>query len=206
MKKFDHEQVTQTYRRYAPFYDRVFGGVLEGGRRLMCDSVRATEPQRLLEIGVGTGLTLFRYPSATHVTGIDISTEMLARAHLRAHAMPERRISLVRMNAEALAFCDGAFDCVTLPYVLSVTPDPMKLVNEARRVCRYGGDIFILNHFSGSRFWKPFEWMLGSTAGTVGFRSRFDYAENILVHDWMILSIRPVNVMGLSKLIHVRNV
>jgi len=92
----------------------------------------------VLEIGVGTGLTLGRYPRCAEIHGIDVSGQMLRRARRRIARLAGRRIHLVHMDAEAMAFPDGAFDCVTLPYVLSVTPDPWRLVAEARRVCRPG--------------------------------------------------------------------
>lgn len=205
MRTFTDRHVASTYRRYAPIYDLVFGSVLEAGRRQLCASIQSLAPERLLEIGIGTGLTIFRYPPSTRLVGIDISTEMLQRAVVRAQELPDRDVSLLQMNAEALAFADGAFDCVTLPYVLSVTPNPHRLVAEARRVCAPGGDIFILNHFSGSRIWKPLEWLVGPAADKIGFRSHFGFEENVLCHDWQVLSVRTVNLMGLSKLVHVRN-
>jgi phosphatidylethanolamine/phosphatidyl-N-methylethanolamine N-methyltransferase len=205
MPDFTERHVTRTYRRYAPVYDVVFGGTLESGRRRLCEAVCGVAPRRLLEVGVGTGLTLARYPASTALVGIDISQEMLDRAQQRAADLPDRSVSLLRMSGEALAFDDASFDCVTLPYVLSVTPDPHRLVAEARRVCAPGGHIFIVNHFSGSPVWKPLEWLVGPVAGSIGFRSRFDYAEHVLAHDWQVLSVKSVNLMGLSKLVHLRN-
>lgn len=205
MQSFDERHVDQAYRRYAPIYDLVFGGVLEGGRRRLAEQVRRLAPKRLLEVGVGTGLTLFDYPVDTEVVGVDLSEPMLMRAQQRARQLRERSVTLMLMNGESLAFADGTFDCVTLPYVLSVTPDPRRLVAEARRVCAPGGDLFIINHFSGSRFWRPLERLVGSAADRIGFRSNFDYAEHVLAHDWTVLSVRPVNLLGLSRLVHLRN-
>lgn len=199
------DSVVRTYGRYAPWYDWIFGAVLEPGRRHLARTVQQLAPGTLLEVGVGTGLTLARYPAATHVTGIDISEDMLVRARQRAARLPQRRIELHAMDAERMAFADASFDCVVLPYVLSVTPDPARLVAELRRVCRPGGHIVILNHFSGSRFWWWLERCVTTLADRIGFRSDFSYEAHVLAHDWEVVSVRPVNLFGLSRLVVVRN-
>ena len=197
--------VVRAYRRYAPVYDRIFGGVLDPGRRALADAVRELEPASLLEVGVGTGLMLARYPEATRVVGVDLSMEMLAKASARVPALADRDIRLEVMDAEALTFPDGAFDCVTVPYVLSVTPDPQRLVAEVRRVCRAGGTILILNHFSGSRFWWLLERVVKPVPGEVGFRSDFELTDEISRYDWKVEWMKSVNLFGLSKLVSIRN-
>jgi len=197
--------VVRAYRRYAPVYDRIFGGVLDPGRRALADAVRELKPASLLEVGVGTGLMLARYPEATRVVGVDLSMEMLAKASARVPALADRDIRLEVMDAEALTFPDGAFDCVTVPYVLSVTPDPQRLVAEVRRVCRVGGTILILNHFSGSRFWWLLERVVKPVPGEVGFRSDFELAAEISRYDWKVEWMKSVNLFGLSKLVSIRN-
>ncbi len=200
------QDVEHTYGNYARFYDLVFGAVLEGGRRRMCEAVRALAPATLLEVGVGTGLTLQQYPAATGVTGIDISRDMLRHAQRRAAELPERRIALHCMDAEQLAFADGAFDCVTLPYVLSVTPDPARLTAELRRVCKPGGDIFVLNHFSGGNaVWAPLEGLVSGLAARIGFRSDFPFEPYMQHPDWTVTSISKVNLLGLTTLVHLKN-
>jgi phosphatidylethanolamine/phosphatidyl-N-methylethanolamine N-methyltransferase len=86
-----------------------------------------------------------------------------------------------------------------------VTPSPARLVAEARRVCKPDGRILVLNHFSGSRFWWVTERALRSVADRVGFRSDFRYEDHVLVHDWEVLSLRSVNLFGLSRLVEIRN-
>jgi phosphatidylethanolamine/phosphatidyl-N-methylethanolamine N-methyltransferase len=198
-------ELINTYRRYAPLYDLLFGSVLEQGRRRMAALVDELKPASLLEIGVGTGLTLFRYPQESAVVGIDISSEMLSRAQAKADRLSGRNITLLTMDAEHLRFPDHSFDCVTLPYVLSVTPNPQRLIQELRRVCKPDGTILILNHFSGSRFWWFLERVVRPLADKVGFRSDFSLKEYVLAHDWKIESMQSVNPFGLSKLIAIRN-
>lgn len=197
--------VVSTYDKFAPLYDRVFGRVLGPGRQLMAEATSALRPESILEVGVGTGLTLAGYPATSRVVGIDLSPDMLDRARQRASAMPERDIQLQAMNAERMEFADASFDCVTVPYVLSVTPNPDRLVQEIRRVCKPDGSILVVNHFSGSGFWWLMERAVRSVADRVGFRSDFDYDRHILSHDWEVVSVRSVNLFGLSRLVVLRN-
>jgi phosphatidylethanolamine/phosphatidyl-N-methylethanolamine N-methyltransferase len=198
--------VIRAYRRYAPIYDWLFGASLAPGRRAMATAVHGLKARSVLEVGVGTGLTLPHYPAHCRIVGIDLCEQMLYRARNRAMRYPERRIELESMDAENMSFADGSFDCVTVPYVLSVTPNPAGLISEVRRVCRTNGTILIVNHFTGSRFWRLFEDAIGKAAERVGFRSSFDFDQHIAAHDWEILSVRAVNVLGLSRMVTIRNV
>lgn len=205
MNPISVDNVVDTYRFYAPLYDRLFGAVLEPGRHALTDAVCTMRPNSVLEVGVGTGLTLERYPDSASIVGIDISHEMLDIARERADKLPGRSIHLAAMNAEAMDFPDACFDCIAIPYVLSVTPNPERLVAEIRRVCRKGGAILILNHFSGSRFWWFLERAVRSLANRIGFRSDFCFDEQILKYNWEILSVKKVNFLGLSRLVVIRN-
>ena len=206
MPPISADNVVNTYRFYAPFYDSLFGAVLEPGRRALTAAACAIRPTSILEVGVGTGLTLSRYPASSSVIGIDISDDMLDIARERAEkSLSGRNIHLAAMNAEAMDFPDGSFDCVAIPYVLSVTPHPERLVAEIRRVCRKGGTILILNHFSGSRFWWFLERAVRSLANRIGFRSDFCFDEQILKYDWEIQSVKKANLFGLSRLVTIRN-
>lgn len=171
----------------------------------MTDKVASLDPDTILEVGVGTGLTLARYPARSAVVGIDISHHMLEVARERAKSLPDRNIQLMAMDAELMDFPDNCFDCVAIPYVLSVTPNPARLVAEIRRVCRKDGTILILNHFSGSRVWWFLERAVRSLADKIGFRSDFSYDEQILNYDWEVISVNKVNLFGLSRLVTIRN-
>ncbi len=197
--------IVRTYDRFAPLYDKIFGRVLEPGRKLLAQALTALNPPSALEVGVGTGLTLAGYPASTRLAGIDFSPDMLERAQRRAAALAGRDIRLQVMNAERMDFPDNSFDCVTVPYVLSVTPNPPRLVHEIRRVCKPDGVIIILNHFSGSGFWWLMERAVRSAAEHVGFRSDFDYHRHILAYDWEVVSAQKVNLFGLSRLVVLRN-
>jgi phosphatidylethanolamine/phosphatidyl-N-methylethanolamine N-methyltransferase len=206
MANLSPESVVRTYRRYAPLYDKIFGAVLEPGRVKLACAVVAACPATILEVGVGTGLLLPRYPLASIVVGIDISADMLEIAKKRVATLEPRDIRLLQSDAEVLNFPDDSFDCVTVPYVLSVTPNPEKLVAEIRRVCKKDGTILILNHFSGNHFWWFLERALRTVADKIGFRSDFSYESQILCHDWQVESVQHTNLFGLSRLVTIRNV
>jgi phosphatidylethanolamine/phosphatidyl-N-methylethanolamine N-methyltransferase len=198
-------QVERSYRRYAPVYDWLFGATLGPGRAAMTQLVSGLAPERILELGVGTGLTLGQYPKQARITGIDVSTDMLASARSRVASHDQARIDLRVMDAEDMDFADASFDCVTLPYVLSVTPHPERMVAQVRRVCRPGGDIVIVNHFSGQPPWRALETALRPLAGWLGFRTDFGLEQHVLRHSWKVLSVQPTNMFALSRLIHIRN-
>jgi len=142
------ETIERAYRRYARGYDRYFGAVLEPGRRAVIERMRPLPGERVLEVGVGTGLSLPLYPPGVSVYGIDLSADMLALAQARlARERLPQVAGLARMDGERMAFADASFDKVVAMYVVSVASDPARLVDEMRRVCRPGGELFIVNHF-----------------------------------------------------------
>lgn len=141
------DTVKAAYRRYAHMYDTLFGPVLQPGRRAIMGHLRLKPGDRVLEVGVGTGLALPMYPADVKVTGIDVSGEMLGRARARvAERELENVEALLEMDAQAMAFPDASFDKVVAMYVVSVVENPAKLLDELHRVCRPDGEIFLVNH------------------------------------------------------------
>ena len=102
---------------------------------------------RVLEVGVGTGINAALYPRDCSVTGIDLSSSMLEKARERVARKGVRNVRLLQMDAADLKFADDSFDIVYAPYLISVVPDPVAVAREMRRVCRPGGRIIFLNHF-----------------------------------------------------------
>jgi phosphatidylethanolamine/phosphatidyl-N-methylethanolamine N-methyltransferase len=200
----NRHDILRAYARYAPVYDLVFGRALDNGRRALLRAVAAEPVMRLLEVGVGTGLTLHRYPRDAQIVGLDLSPSMLEQARRSVEKKGLRDVTLVCGDAEALPFADGSFDCVTLPYVLSVTPNPQRLMDELRRVCTPGGRILIVNHFRGAGGWGWAESMVSSFADRVGFDSQLDMNSAFNGHAHNIERVDGVN-FGLSKLVVIRN-
>jgi phosphatidylethanolamine/phosphatidyl-N-methylethanolamine N-methyltransferase len=196
--------VKSSYRRWARVYDAVFGAVLEDGRRKMIAQVNALQPKRLLEMGVGTGLLLPKYPRDTEVIGVDISEEMLALAEQKIAEKNLHNASVQLDDCERLSFADRSFDCVVLPYILSVTPHPRALIEEAIRVCKPEGHVIIANHFSGSKTWAALEKIAAPVAAKIGFRSSFSYDEHVLQTPLSVLNVERANLLGLSKVVVAR--
>src|SRR5919197_2905502 len=143
----ENDFVARVYENLAWVYDIVFGPALHPGR---VDAIRrmAIGPgDRVLEVGVGTGINAALYPKHCSVTGIDLSSSMLEKARDRIARKGVRNVRVMEMDAANLKFADDSFDIVYAPYVISVVPDPVSVAQEMRRVCRPGGRIIILNHF-----------------------------------------------------------
>ncbi len=198
----DIDGVRDAYRRYAHLYDRWFGKIFHPGRKLAIDQMGIKPGDRVLEVGVGTGLSLPEYPEGVEVTGIDVSPEMIDQARDRAKAAEMDNVSLAEMDAEAMDLADGSFDHVVAMYVLSVAPNPRKVVDEMRRVCKPGGDLFIVNHF---RHQNPLisgiERLLAPLSGLVGFRPDFAFDEFVQQTDLQVLETHPVNLFGYWTLV-----
>jgi phosphatidylethanolamine/phosphatidyl-N-methylethanolamine N-methyltransferase len=170
------EAVKTAYRRYARIYDVIFGAVLQPGRRAVLEALKLRPGDRVLEVGVGTGISLPLYPRDVRITGIDVSREMLEKARARvARAKLTNIEALLEMDAEAMAFPDASFDKVVAMYVVSVVPRPEKLLEELHRVCRPDGDIFIVNHFqSDNPIIGGLERVLAGFSSQIGFNPDLD--------------------------------
>src|SRR5581483_3139066 len=146
----ENDFVANVYEKLASVYDIVFGPVLHPGRVDAIRRMGIRPGDRVLEVGVGTGINAALYPRDCAVTGIDLSSSMLEKAHDRIARKGVRNVRLMQMDAASLKFADDTFDIVYAPYVISVVPDPVGVAREMRRVCRPGGRIIILNHFCSS--------------------------------------------------------
>ncbi|MCF8093939.1 MAG: methyltransferase domain-containing protein [Desulfobacteraceae bacterium] len=204
----DKTTVIKAYKRYAKNYDRIFGKIFEHGRRVLVDKMRAEAGQRLLEVGVGTGLSLPLYPEGVSVVGIDISPHMLWLAKNYIHdggADGTRHLSL--MDAQQMSFADNSFDKVALMYVVTVVPRPDLMMAEVARVCRPGGDIFVLNHFSNHRLIpRMVEKAMLPFRNLLGFSPRFSMEAFLEENPLQVVDTCQVNLMGYWTLIHARNI
>lgn len=142
------EAVNTSYKRWAPVYDKTFGNITGPGRRKAVTYINGSQG-KVLEVGVGTGLSLPDYARHLEITGIDFSAEMLAKAQRK---VAEANLSHVRelrqMDARQLDYPDGVFDTVVAMYLVSVVPEPEKVIREMARVCKPGGQVLIVNHFA----------------------------------------------------------
>jgi phosphatidylethanolamine/phosphatidyl-N-methylethanolamine N-methyltransferase len=173
------ETVKAAYRRYAGFYDALFGPVLQPGRTAVVDALGCRPGDRVLEVGVGTGLSLPLYPPSVRVTGVDVSREMLERARVRVAKRNFAHVeALLEMDAEAMSFADASFDKVVAMYVVSVVANPARLLAELHRVCKPDGEIFLVNHVrSDNPLLGALEKGLARFSDKLGFRPDFELRE-----------------------------
>ncbi|MEW6543894.1 MAG: methyltransferase domain-containing protein [Nitrospirota bacterium] len=168
----DLEKVERVYSNYAGFYDQVFGRIFHESREAAVRRLGVKPGEQILEVGVGTGLSLPVYPRHCRVVGIDLSAGMLEKAEARVRAYGLQHVELVRMDAGRMEFPDDAFDTVMAAYVVTAVPDYRKVVNEMIRVCRPGGRIVMLNHFSnGNKLIAAVEKAISPLCKHIGFRT-----------------------------------
>lgn len=201
------EAIKKAYRRYARLYDVYFGALFHPGRKAVLERLQCRPGERVLEVGVGTGLSLPLYPEGVHVTGIDVSPEMLERARARtAREAGERDIELYVMDAERMSFPADSFDKVIAMYVVSVVPHPRRLVDEMRRVCKPDGEIYIVNHFhSLNPIVGGVETLLAPLARLLGFHPDFRLDTFVRNTRLEIVERQPVNLFGYWNLLLARN-
>lgn len=198
----DLRTVESAYARLSRHYDLLFERVFNGGRKRMFRDIPARPRARVLEVGVGTGLSLPLYSRDARVVGIDFSPAMLRFAAERIRRDRLRNVALARMDATRLVFPDETFDAVIAAYVISATPDPERVIGEMWRVCKTGGRILFLNHFlSDNRVVAGVERRISRWMGPLGFRTDLDL--------WNLLErtgMRPdridrVNLLGMWRLV-----
>jgi phosphatidylethanolamine/phosphatidyl-N-methylethanolamine N-methyltransferase len=169
---FDREMVEQAYDRWAPIYDLVFGGVFSKGRQA---AIQATNRLggRVLEVGVGTGISLPLYAPNVRIFGTDISEEMLKKARKRVIEQRLKNVEgLAVMDAENLQFTDNSFDVVMAQYVVTAVPNPEVALDEFARVLRPGGELIILTRVSADAGMRRFiEQQLQPVVRRLGFRT-----------------------------------
>lgn len=201
------EAIQNAYRRYARFYDFYFGMLFHRGRKAVIDHLQCQPGDKILEVGVGTGLSLPLYPEDVSITGIDISPEMLERARNRKlRDGLENVVELRLMDAEKMQFPEDHFDKVVAMYVVPVVSNPAGLVEEMRRVCKPEGELFIVNHFQNPNpIISRIERLLAPCSELLGFHPDLRMDTFIDETDLDIIDSIPVNLFGYWTMLRARN-
>ncbi len=162
--------------------------------------------ERVLEVGVGTGLSSLQYPQDCDVTAIDLSAEMLGRARARLSSRRVTQVRLCRMDGSRLAFKDGQFDAVYAPYFINTVPDAATVAAEVARVCRRGGRIVFLNHFrTAATRVNTLDTLIGRVATRIsGVSWDLDLSALVKPLPLTVLSVEPVNLMGVTSVVLCR--
>jgi phosphatidylethanolamine/phosphatidyl-N-methylethanolamine N-methyltransferase len=201
--------VKRVYDNYANYYDLIFSRVLDDGRRKAIAEMGIKPDEKIIEIGIGSGLSFKHYNNSQpdfSITGIDISAKMLEKAKKKASVFSNLKIDLRLLNGEETPFEDSTFDKVVLMYVYSVTPDPIKLLKESLRICKDSGSVHIINHFSNysGKGLSLSEKLLSHYSDRIGFRSQFSYSEYITGLGLEIASVKSANLFDLTRIIHLQ--
>jgi phosphatidylethanolamine/phosphatidyl-N-methylethanolamine N-methyltransferase len=193
----DREQIERVYSSYAGVYDRVFGRVFQGSREAVVRNLKVEPGERVLEVGVGTGLCLPLYPANCEITAVDLSEAMLEKAALRVKEHGLTNVRLMRMDAGDMDFPDSSFDTVIAAYVVTAVPDYRKLMKEMIRVSRVGGRLILLNHFTQeSPIIAAVEKAISPICTRIGFRT--DLSVDEVIDGWPLIKERDERVKPLG--------
>ncbi len=203
--QMDEQAVKSAYRRWAPVYDHTFGRVAGEGRKHAVEVINQSSG-RVLEVGVGTGLSLPDYKSTLDIVGIDLSPEMLDKARERvAEEGLENVHGLYEMDASDLKFESNSFDTVVAMFVMTVVPEPDKVMRELARTCKPGGEVLLVNHFSteeGVRGWV--ERRMAPFGDKLGWHPVFDTDRVMICPELQLIEKRALRPWGIFTLMRFR--
>ena len=196
----NHYSIEKIYDRWGKFYDIFFKKIFSEGRNVGVELLQLKSDEKLLEVGVGTGLSLPLYPNTSEIIGIDISSKMLEKAEEKVRDLHLENVTLSVMNAQEMKFPDNSFDCVTACYVVSAAPDPQKVVSEICRVCKPNGRIVFINHFKSQNFFlAKFEELIYGACKKIGWETTLDLDPLLKSNNLSLIAQERVNVFNYWK-------
>ncbi len=207
--QYDLEGQKRVYEKWAPIYDKIYVKLLADGQRKAAAAAAACGPD-ILEVGVGTGLVLRYYPAGSRVVGVDLSEHMLAKAREKVASQGLAHVrGLVAMDACRLGLPDAAFDAVTVPFVITLVPNPEGALDEMRRVLRPGGEIVVASKMGADEgLLARVETAVAPLVKQVGWSSDFKisrlraWAEK--AGDMSVVDVQNVFPAGFFKIVRIR--
>lgn len=199
----DRSHVVEAYARWAPIYDPIFGAFTRRPGRTAIAEINKLPPGRVIELGVGTGLSLPHFDRRHRIVGVDLSPDMLVRAEKRVAAERLTHVeALLEMDAAHLRFADASFDAALAMFVITVVPDPDRVFSEMIRVVRPGGRIVLVNHFSVDRGPRAAveRWMSRFSA-KLGWRPNFPIERVLGRPELRVVKRDPVRAFDLFTLL-----
>jgi phosphatidylethanolamine/phosphatidyl-N-methylethanolamine N-methyltransferase len=198
----DKADILSSYKFFSKFYVFYFNP----GRATAIQKMDLHQNEKILEVGVGTGMSLSLYPQDVQIVGVDLSKDMLSQAIHQMERLQLKNVQLMLMDAQNLEFADDSFDKSVAMFVASVTPNPVLMINEMKRVTKANGMIYVLNHFSQRKsLMNFFEKKLSLFSSIIGFEPLFyldEFLEQINVKDFEDIPIRP---LGYWRLLCFKN-
>lgn len=195
------------YGPLTPFYDVICGALLQHGRRRAMAHLAPRRGERILEVGVGTGIGLNDYPPHCSVVAIDLSRSMMERAQKRIDPSHRGGVTLIQMDAAHLAFPDASFDGVYVPYTINVVPDAIAVGRELVRACKPHGRIVFLNHFDGiPETSNLINTLAGKVATAASVNWRLNADQFVAAIGLRATAIESVNTPRLSSIVVCRRV
>jgi phosphatidylethanolamine/phosphatidyl-N-methylethanolamine N-methyltransferase len=193
---------SRVYSDLARFYDHVFGRAFVDHEREIIEQLYLRPGQQVLEVGVGTGISLDAYPGYVHVVGIDPSADMLALAIKKTHENRWNHIDVRQGDALNLDFPDNSFDWVTSFHVMTVVPDPLRMMQEMVRVCKPGGKIVHVNHFaSDNPLLYSLVWALDPLTKHLGWTTRLRVSDVLDGHKIKVERNERISRISLHRVV-----
>lgn len=202
----DEKKVERAYAGWARIYDRIYGPVFQDSRERAIRSLRTQPGQRILEVGVGTGLVLPLYPRNCQIVGIDLSEAMLEKARLRVQELGLTNVELHAMDAGRMRFPDSSFDVVVAAYVVTAVPEYKQVIREMIRVCKPEGRIVMLNHLTSSNpLLAAIERAISPLCTHIGFRTDLSLKHVLEGHPLKVERHEKVRPLRMWHLLECRN-
>jgi phosphatidylethanolamine/phosphatidyl-N-methylethanolamine N-methyltransferase len=202
----EYDAIKRIYRNYSSVYDLLFKGFFHPRQRKAISDLNIQPGARILDVGIGTGLSLPLYPKDSRVVGVDLSVDMLRQAEKKIKKLGMTHVDLMEMDACALSFADNSFDYVVATHIISVVPDPYKVIREIRRVCKPDGQMVIVNHFVSSH---PVIGMVEKKCDPffrkLGWRMDMSLEDLINEADLDIVKTTKLTKIDLWKIVHATN-